>query len=165
MNKNIVIIGMPGSGKTIIGYLVSKKLKMKFVDMDQCIVQKENKTIEDMFYISEEYFRNVETECAIELSKENSLLIATGGGIIKRKENMDYLRENSIIVFLNRPLENIIADINIKTRPLLKESIDNINKLYYERFHLYKKYCDVEILNETTIDDAVYNIVNALKKD
>jgi len=153
MNKNIVIIGMPGSGKTTIGYLVSNKLNMKFVDMDQYIVQNENKTIATMFDIGEEYFRNVETECAIELSKENSLVIATGGGIIKRKENMDYLNRNSVIVFLNRPLEKIIADIDMKTRPLLKESIDNVNKLYNERFHLYKKYCDIEILNETTIQD------------
>ncbi|HAQ40318.1 MAG TPA: shikimate kinase [Clostridiales bacterium] len=161
MNGNIVIIGMPGSGKTTVGSLVSKKLEMKFIDMDEYIARKENKSIPAMFAISEEYFRNAETECAKEVSKESSTVISTGGGVIKRKENMDYLKQNSVIVFLNRPIEKIIADIDTETRPLLKESISNIHMLYSERIYLYKKYCHIEILNNKTAGDAANSIAEA----
>ena len=96
--KNILIIGMSGSGKTSLGMMLSKKLNMEFVDMDAYIVSMENKSIIEMFEISEEYFRNAESTCAKILSKETSLVIAAGGGIIKRKENMDYFKKNSIIL-------------------------------------------------------------------
>ncbi|MGD9567645.1 MAG: shikimate kinase [Sedimentibacter sp.] len=164
MSKNIVIIGMPGSGKTTIGSLVAKKLGMKFIDMDIELVKKENKTVIEMFAISEGYFRDSETNYAKELSQSNSLVISTGGGIIKRKENIHYLKQNSIIIFLNRAPENIISDIDIKSRPLLKESIDNVYKLYNERIHLYKKYCDIEILNDKTIEEAVEKISSVVNK-
>lgn len=165
MNPNkIVLIGMPGSGKTTIGSLVSKKLNIKFVDMDEYIVQKENLTIKDMFAISEDYFRDAETNCARILGGENSIIIATGGGIVKRNENMEHLKKNSLVVFLNRPIENIISDIDISTRPLLKDSIEKIYKLYKERYHLYQKYSDIEIINDTTIDDAVSRITDAFQK-
>lgn len=153
--KNIVLIGMPGSGKTTVGILLSKKLNMKFVDMDECIESMENKSIADMFEISEEYFRDAESKCAKILSRESSLIIAAGGGIIKRKINMNYLKQNSIIVFLNRPPEKNAEDIDISSRPLLKEGKNKIFKLYEERLHLYKKYCDIEILNDKTLDDAL----------
>ena len=156
--KNIVIIGMPGSGKTTVGLLLSEKLNMKFVDMDEYIKIMENKSISEMFAISEEYFRNVESKCAQILGKKSSLVIATGGGIVKRRENIDYLKKNSLIVFLNRPPERIIKDIDITTRPLLKEGKDKVYTLYNERLHLYKKYCTIEVLNDKTLNDAVNEI-------
>lgn len=156
--KNIVIIGMPGSGKTTVGLLLSEKLNMKFVDMDEYIKIMENKSISEMFAISEEYFRNVESKCAKILGKKSSLVIATGGGIVKRRENIDYLKKNSLIVFLNRPPERIIKDIDITTRPLLKEGKDKVYTLYNERLHLYKKYCTIEVLNDKTLNDAVNEI-------
>ena len=160
--KNIVIIGMSGSGKTTAGIMLSKILNKEFVDMDDYIVSMENKSIIEMFEISEEYFRNAESKCAKILSKETSLIIATGGGIIKRKENMDCLKQNSIIVFLHRPPEKIIENIDIKTRPLLKEGRDRVFALYNERLHLYKKYCDIEVLNDKTLADAVNEIIKAI---
>lgn len=161
--KNILIIGMSGSGKTTAGMMLSKKLNMEFLDMDNYIVSVENKSIIEMFEISEEYFRNAESKCSKILSGETSLVIAAGGGIVKRKENMDCFEKNSIIVFLNRPPEKIIEDIDIKTRPLLKEGRDKVFTLYNERIHLYRKYCHIEVLNDTTLDDAVDEIINRVR--
>jgi shikimate kinase len=161
--RNIVLIGMPGSGKTTVGMMLSKKLNMDFFDMDNYIVSMEKKSIIEMFKISEECFRNAETECSKTLKNKTSLIIATGGGVIKRKENMDYLKQNSIIVFLNRPPEKIIEDIDIKTRPLLREGRDKVYTLYNERLSLYKKYCDIEVLNDKTLVDAVNEIINRVK--
>lgn len=160
--KNIVLIGMPGSGKTTVGLLLSEKLNMKFIDMDKYIESKENKSITEMFEISEEYFRNAESKCAEILGSQSSLIIAAGGGIVKRKENIDFLKQNSVIVFLNRPPEKIIEDIDIATRPLLKEGKEKIYTLYNERLHLYKKYCTIEVLNDKTLNDAVNKILEIL---
>lgn len=160
--KNLVLIGMPGSGKTSIGRLLAQKLNMKFVDMDECIQDMENKGIPEMFEISEDYFRNAESRCAKILGSERSLVIAAGGGLVKRQENIDYLKGSSLFIFINRPPEKILEDINIATRPLLKEGKDRIYSLYDERLHLYKKYCTIEILNNKTLDDAVNSIIKDL---
>jgi shikimate kinase len=159
MSKNIVIIGMPGSGKTTMGKLVAEKLKKAFIDMDDYMVDYEGKSIKEMFAISEDYFRDVESKCSVILGKLNSLVIASGGGVVKRKENINALKENSIIVFLNRPVENIIKDIDSSTRPLLADGKERLYVLYNERIQLYKSYCDIEILNDDTIETAVDEII------
>ncbi|MGB4440093.1 MAG: shikimate kinase [Sedimentibacter sp.] len=158
MSKNIVLIGMPGSGKSTIGCMLSKKINMDYIDMDEYIETSENKTIKEMFQISEEYFRDVETKCAKELSKLNSHIIATGGGIIKRKNNIEMFKENSIIIFINRPMDNIIQDIDTNVRPLLAEGKNKLDQLYNERFPLYKKYCDIEIINSGEISHVIQQI-------
>ncbi len=162
MSKNIVLIGMPGSGKSTIGRMLSKKISMDYIDMDKYIEASENKTIKEMFQISEEYFRDVETKCAKELSKLNSHVIATGGGIIKRKDNIKMFKENGIILFINRPLDNIIHDIDTNVRPLLAEGKNKLYQLYKERFPLYKEYCDMEIINNDEILHVVEQIAELM---
>jgi len=163
MSKNIVIIGMPGSGKTTVGKLVSKKLNMNFIDMDEYIEQNEPLSIKEMFAISETCFRDAESKHSLALSKLNHHVIATGGGTIKRKENMMNLKSNSIIIFLNRPVENIVQDIDIHTRPLLADGIERLYQLYNERINLYKEYSDIEILNIGTIYETVKQIIEQVE--
>jgi len=158
MNKNIIIIGMPGSGKSTIGYLLSKRMNMNYIDMDQHIEIMQNKSIKEMFQVNEDYFRDIETKCTEELSKLNSYVISTGGGIIKRRENVNRFKENGIIVFLNRPLENIIQDIDINIRPLLAEGKNKLYELYNERIYFYKEYSDIEIINNQEISYALDQI-------
>lgn len=160
MSKNIVLIGMPGCGKSTIGYILSKQLNMGFIDMDKYIELNEKKSIKEMFMIGEDYFRDIETKYSAIISKFNSYIIATGGGIVKRHENIKYLKENSIIVFINRPIENIINDIDADIRPLLSNGKEKLYQLFNERIDLYKKYSDIEIYN----NDEITEIINMIEK-
>lgn len=164
MRRNIVLIGMPGCGKSTLSKILSKKLNIKAVDMDSYIEEKENKTIKEMFAVSEDYFRKMESKYAKLLGQLDSHIISTGGGIVKREENIVALRNNSVIVFINRSIENIIKDVNMKTRPLLKDGIEAVYKLYNERIDLYKMYCDIEICNEGSLEDVADSIIQAVEE-
>ena len=160
--KNIVLIGMPACGKSTIGYWLSKKINYPFVDVDRYLEEKENRIISDIFSNEgEEYFRELETEYLKELSEKEGIIISTGGGAVKNKENIDILKENGIIVFLNRAIDDISRE-NHRNRPLLQNP-DNIRKLYDERIKLYRRYADIIIKNDDSMDVIVDRIITALK--
>ena len=160
--KNIVLIGMPACGKSTIGYWLSKKINYPFVDVDRYLEEKENRIISDIFSNEgEEYFRELETKYLKELSGKEGIIISTGGGAVKNKENIDILKENGIIVFLNRTIDDISRE-NHRNRPLLQNP-DNIRKLYDERIKLYRRYADIIIKNDDSMDVIVDRIITALK--
>ena len=160
--KNIVLIGMPACGKSTIGYWLSKKINYPFVDVDRYLEEKENRVISDIFSNEgEEYFRELETKYLKELSEKEGIIISTGGGAVKNKENIDILKENGIIVFLNRTIDDISRE-NHRNRPLLQNP-DNIRKLYDERIKLYRRYADIIIKNDDSMDVIVDRIITALK--
>ena len=160
--KNIVLIGMPACGKSTIGYWLSKKINYPFVDVDRYLEEKENRIISDIFSNEgEEYFRELETKYLKELSEKEGIIISTGGGAVKNKENIDILKENGIIVFLNRAIDDISRE-NHRNRPLLQNP-DNIRKLYDERIKLYRQYADIIIKNDDSMDVIVDRIITALK--
>ena len=159
MSRNIVLIGMPGCGKSTLGRIISEKLGRCAIDLDDYIEANEKKSIKEMFAISEDFFRDAETKYSILAGELNSCIIATGGGIVKRKENIKNLKKNSIIVFINRPIEDIMKDIDAKTRPLLSGGTEAIYKLYNERMHLYKESCDIEIINVGKIEEVADLII------
>lgn len=163
MKKNIVIIGMPGSGKTTFSKMLAEKLNMNFVDADEFIEQSENKTIKEFFAVSEECFRDAETRCSESLSKLSSHVIATGGGVVKREINIDFFKKSSVIVFINRPVEQIVQDIDSDSRPLLVGHKERIFNLYAERIDLYKKYCDIEIDNSGDKSETLNKILEQLE--
>ena len=160
--KNIVLIGMPACGKSTIGYWLSKKINYPFVDVDRYLEEKENRIISDIFSNEgEKYFRELETKYLKELSEKEGIIISTGGGAVKNKENIDILKENGIIVFLNRIIDDISRE-NHRNRPLLQNP-DNIRKLYDERIKLYRRYADIIIKNDDSMDVIVDRIITALK--
>ena len=160
--KNIVLIGMPACGKSTIGYWLSKKIGYPLLDTDKYLEEKENRIISDIFSNEGEgYFRNLETKYLKELSEKEGLIISTGGGAVKKKENIDILKKNGIIIFLNREINDISKE-NHKHRPLLQD-INNIQKLYDERIDLYKKYSDIIIKNNDDMDVIVNRIITSLK--
>lgn len=163
MSKNIVLIGMPGCGKTTLGKTISENLGLKFFDVDQYIEEKSGKVISQLFDVSEEYFRSVESEVVYELSNEKSSVISTGGGVIKKYINIERLKETGIIIFIDRPVDNIASDVEVSTRPLLKDGVHKLYELFHERYELYKKYCDIHIMNDSDIDETVERIMGILK--
>jgi shikimate kinase len=160
MMKSIVLIGMPGCGKSEIGKLISEKMKMSFIDTDSYIMESTKHTISELFEDGEEGFRDVESKAIIELSEKNLAVISTGGGVIKRYENILTLKKNGIIIYINRPIENIAADIDVVVRPLLAKDPFKLYKLLEERGHLYKKYCDHEVMNVSSLDNIVDSIIS-----
>ena len=140
--ENIVLIGMPSSGKTTVGALLADSLRRELIDLDDEIEKRIGCTIAEFFKShTEKDFRDVETEIAQEISKKNGKIIATGGGCILRKENVDALKSNGRLYFLDRDLESLTPT---DSRPLATKK-GAIKKLYIERYHTYISVSDVRI--------------------
>lgn len=158
---NIVLIGMPSAGKTTIGKMLENRMQKEFIDLDDIIIEKAGKSIPEIFEESGEAgFRAIETEAAIEVSKLNNKIIATGGGTIKHKVNMDYLRQNGITIFIDRDVDKLIS--SDPNRPLSK-STDALEKLHAERLPLYQKYAAYVAVNNSDIESTVTEIEEAYR--
>lgn len=140
---NIVLVGMPGVGKTSIAKEISKISDYKFIDLDYEIVKRYG-DIEKIFKEKgEDYFRDIEQKTLDQIVKDNHYVLASGGGSIIREENHKNLRNNSKVYFLERNLE----DLPIANRPVSKTN--PLEKLYEKRLPLYKKVSDKRIFNYT----------------
>lgn len=162
MKENIVLIGMPGSGKSTIGRILGEKLGLLFIDLDKEIEKYSGQSIPSLFEKGEDHFRKIESEVAVSFSKQKSLVIATGGGIILREANVEALREKGTIIFLNRKIESIAEDVITSTRPLLSEGVEKLYQIYNERIELYLKYSDIMIENNKTPHVAIKQIMDKL---
>ena len=145
--KNIVLIGMPGCGKTTFGKRLAKKLGRKFYDADDVLEAREQRTIKDFFAESEDVFRAAETRTLAYLAQLENAVIATGGGAVKRAENMALMKQQGVVVFIDRDPKQILANIEGDARPLLAADKQRIFKLYEERIDLYRRYADKIITN------------------
>ncbi len=157
--KNIVLIGMPGSGKTTLGRLLADKLELTFYDADEVLESREPYTIKEFFAQGEEAFRDAEQRTAEYLGSRQGCVIAAGGGVVKRAASMEAYRKNSCIIFINRPPEAIAGDVEIKSRPLLADGPQRIFELYKERILLYKKYAAYTVENVSGVEDALKQLM------
>ncbi|MFV0396113.1 MAG: shikimate kinase [Coprobacillaceae bacterium] len=162
--KNIVVIGMPGGGKTTISKRIAKQLERPFIDVDEYIVETYQMTIPEMFAISEEYFRERETICCKKIAKNEGYIISTGGGIIKNPENIKALKETGIVIYLDRPVENILDDVEVANRPLLKSGPQALYDLYQQRHEKYLMYCYIHIINNYKIKKVTKQIIDKLNE-
>ncbi len=150
-NQNLVLVGMPGSGKSTIGRAVAELLNKEFIDTDQVIEQKENKSIPQIFAeFGEDYFRKIEREVLSEVGKLSGKVISTGGGIVKNADNYFYLKQNGVIIWIDRDIELLSCE----NRPLSKD-LDAVKKLYNERKDKYAFFADEKISNDGSLDSAV----------
>lgn len=161
---NIVLIGMPGAGKTTIGRKLSKALERPVLDADDKVVEQTGRTIKDLFQEGEDVFRQAETEAVKTLAAMDGIIISCGGGVVKRPENIGYLQQNGKIFFLNRDLAAIAGSVDKVTRPLLNSAEDRLTQLYKERMPLYLKYADYTIPVDENFDKTTEYIIELVKK-
>lgn len=155
---NIILVGMPGCGKTSIGKVLAEYYGRKFVDMDSLIVEKAGKSIPEIFKESgESHFRKIEAEVAREVGKEKELIIATGGGVIVTPENHDALRQNGTVVFINRDINVLPTD----GRPL--SQTNKLNDMFNIRLPLYRSICHHEIDGNGSIEQVADRIKELFK--
>lgn len=146
--KNLVLIGMPGCGKSTVGRLLAKELGKEFIDTDEEIVNRMGMEISKIFEIKgEKEFRLLESQVIAEISACQGLVVATGGGAILNKRNIDLLKENGTVVFMDRPLEQLVTTHD---RPL-SSNRELLTKRYNERYDIYCKSAHRRI-------DALYDI-------
>lgn len=155
-NQNIVLIGMPGVGKSTVGRRLAEKLGMDYYDTDQMIELGAGKTIPEIFdQEGQESFRELEIQTSSDLSSISNAVISTGGGIVTRDENYYLLAERGKFIFLNRD----ITKLPTEGRPI-SQSVP-IERIYRERLYEYKSWADMEIdMDDISIDEAIDKIIN-----
>ena len=160
--SKICIIGMPGSGKSTIGRILSKKLNYKFFDTDENIEDETNSKINDIFaYEGEAHFRELETRVLSKLIKINKVVISTGGGIILKNRN---ILNKCFNIYLQCD-ENILIEraSRNKDRPLLLIDIKKkMKKLFNERKDIYNDLADLKIDTKSNIQKTITEILNKL---
>lgn len=153
--ENIVLIGMPGAGKTTVGKSLARKYNREVIDTDDLIVKKANKSIPEIFKEDgEEAFRDLESEVIREVAKLTGVIIATGGGAILREKNRKELKKNGRIYFIDRPLKALIPT---EDRPLAK-SAEAITERYNERYGIYTSAADAVIDADCTAEEVAMKI-------
>lgn len=153
--ENIVLIGMPGCGKSSSGKHIAKLTGRELIDIDELIVEKAGKTIPEIFSEhGEEYFRDIESEVTKEISKKNGIVISCGGGTVIREENRNALKQNGKIVYIKRNIESLAKS----DRPLSMGD-GAIEKMYTLRRPIYESFADITIEPCPTLEKCAKEII------
>ncbi|MDR1774517.1 MAG: shikimate dehydrogenase [Clostridioides sp.] len=158
--RNIVLIGMSGCGKSTIGKLLAQILKKEFVDVDEEIVKEINMSIEEFFSKKDEIeFRKIERNIIQNLSKMNGLIISTGGGVVKNKENIIDLKKNGKIIWIKRDVSLLESG---NGRPLAPD-FEATKNLYKERLPLYEKSSEIIVENNESIENTLEKLIKYIE--
>lgn len=163
MTTNIFMLGMPSSGKSTLGRQLAKELNYEFIDLDRKIEVAEGKRINEIFNLEgETYFRKVETDQLKKIEPNGKLVIATGGGTPCSGDNIDFIKENGISIFLDvkpEKLEERMRNSKRNNRPLynLESDVlkDTLTKTYNDRIDTYKK-ADIVIEGDTDANTIMW---------
>ena len=163
MKKNLVLTGMMGVGKSTVGKKLAKKLKLKFIDIDQIVESREKATINEIFKNKgENYFRKIEKKITLEELKKINLVVALGGGAFINKAIRKKVKDSLVSFWLDINLKSLLPRLkNFKKRPLLNE--DNLekkmNKIYSERKKIYNESAFKIKCDSMKIDEVVNTII------
>lgn len=155
--RNIVLIGMPGAGKTSVGRVLAEKLSEKFIDIDEEIKKITGKSPEEIIgTYGEAKFREIESEVSMLVAKENGAVIATGGGTFLNEKNAVAFQRQGVIIYIERQLEKL----ETANRPISRSV--PISRLFAQREPIYLNYCDEKIANDATIPVCADEIIKRL---
>jgi len=155
--NNIILIGMPGCGKTTLARAAGEALGLAWYDCDALIEEKAGMSIAEVFATwGESAFRTMETAALIALCKREHCVIATGGGCVTREENYDILHESGKVLWLLRDLDKLPTE----GRPI--SATKDLSTLYAEREALYRRFADARVDNNGTIEETIRRIQNAI---
>ena len=158
--RSIVLTGMPGSGKSTLGALLAERLDRPLIDTDAEIIKRAEMPITEIFRTKgETAFRDLESAVIRDLSLRGGAVIATGGGAVLRRENVDALKQNGTLVFLDRPLADLLPTDD---RPLADDA-DKLKKLYAARYPVYTAAADVTVAVTGSPEDTMNAILECLQ--
>ncbi len=164
LKKHIILTGFMGSGKSTIGYALAKNINQTHIDTDSYIVEKEGKSIGELFEnIGEAGFRELESKYLLEVLSNEPMIISTGGGIVKSQFNREKMRETGFVINLNADLSEIYQRLSKSTnRPLFNKNntLELLQKLFSEREELYK---DADLIIDTK-DKSMHQVISEIIK-
>ena len=157
--KNIILIGMPGCGKSSVGKEMAKILERPFYDCDEEITKKGESPSELIEKYGEAHFRSIESDMLAELCKMSGCIIATGGGAVTIERNYDLIHQNGVVLFIDRPLERLATE----GRPLSRGGIEHLQKMQEIRMPLYKKFADAQVASLETYQKTAQQAIKILE--
>lgn len=157
---SIILIGMPGSGKSTVGVILAKNLGIDFVDTDLLIQRRENRLLQDIIDKDGiDFFLDSERDTVLDVNEKNAV-IATGGSVILREDAMNHLKKLGTVIFLDVSVNELERRLsNIKTRGVAAEKGESVKDIYDKRFSLYKKFSDITVNADSLSCEQTVNII------
>lgn len=161
---SVFLIGLPGSGKSTLGAGLAAGLHLPFTDMDQWIERQAGRTVPQLFQAGERLFRDWESRAVAALSGQD-MVVACGGGVVLREENRRLLRAGGRVVWIDRPVQAILSDIDVSGRPLLAAGREKLLALDAARRPLYQETCHLRFDNTGGSEAALGRLINLLMEE
>ena len=157
---SIILIGMPGSGKSTVGVILAKSLGVDFVDTDLLIQRREKRLLQNIIDKDGiDFFLDSERDAVLGVNEKNAV-IATGGSVILREDAMNHLKKLGTVIFLDVSVNELERRLsNIKTRGVAAEKGESVKDIYDKRFSLYKKFADITVNADSLSCEQTVNII------
>ncbi len=161
---NIVLIGMPGSGKSTVGRILAERLFLRFADTD-AMIEAQHGLIQTIFdTLGEPAFREMELQAARQTAARQNTVVSTGGGIVQTAPAMEALKETGLVIYIDRPLDTLLAEVDISGRPLLAGGRQQLITLWGRRHALYQQYADLTAANNGSAQQCADEIIRKLEE-
>ena len=161
---NLYLVGLPGAGKTTVGRIVSRRLNLRFVDLDRLITEREGATISELYHADEKAFRRKETEALVWVNENlDRCVVATGGGIVETPENLELLRKEKVLYVVRHP-RSILTTLNTEKRPVFHDDPNRIYPIARRRVPLYESIADARVTNNRSLHSCIGRVLAQLEE-